>query len=106
LFGWSERLLEAELAMFDKKEDRIPYLKAHLARTREVERLAIVYAKTGQGRQADADAATYERLKADIRFFQATGEVPPPPPEVKIKDDGGLPSPRPEDKPDKKDDQP
>lgn len=80
LFGWSERWLEAELALRDKKKDRIAALKAHVDRTREVERSAINQAKMGVGSDADADAATYERLNAEIRYFQAAGEAPPPSP--------------------------
>lgn len=79
LFGWSERLLDAELALADKKEDRIKALQAHIDRTREVERIAIANANRGIGRQADAHAATYERLNGEIRYFEAAGKVPPPP---------------------------
>ena len=79
LFGWSERWLEAELALRDKKEERIAALKAHVDRTRELERVAIRYAKMGVGDVADADAATYERIEAEIRYFQTAGKAPPPP---------------------------
>src|SRR5262245_23808543 len=70
LFGWSERWLEAELALADKQADRVMALRNHLDRTREVERAAVNSAKTGQGRQADADAATYYRLEAEIRLLK------------------------------------
>jgi len=76
LFGWSERWMEAELALVEKPADRAKVLQAHLARTRDVERIAIGYAKTGQGRQADADAATYYRLEAEIRLNQEGVPVP------------------------------
>jgi hypothetical protein len=49
LFGWSERWLEAELALSDKKADQTAALQAHVDRTRELERLATTYARTGQG---------------------------------------------------------
>ena len=73
LFGWSERWLDAELALADKQADRVKALEAHLDRTRDVERMAVGYAKSGQGRQADADAATYYRLDAEIRLVHETG---------------------------------
>ena len=66
LYGWSERWLEAELALVDKKDDRAKALRDHLDRTREVERMVGDFAKVRQGRQADADAATYYRLEAEI----------------------------------------
>jgi hypothetical protein len=77
LYGWSEHWFEAEMALSDKKADRIKALAAHVDRTREEERLMIAYARSGQGRQADADAATYYRVSAEIQFFEATGELPP-----------------------------
>jgi RNA polymerase sigma factor (sigma-70 family) len=83
LFSWSERWLEAELALSDKKADQTAALQAHVDRTRELEHLAIAYARTGQGRPSDADAATYERVNAEIRFFQVTGKLPAPAPETK-----------------------
>ncbi len=76
LFGWSERLLDVELPLLDKPKDRIAALQAHVDRTREVERIVSTYAKRGVGRTSDADAATYERINAEIRFFQASGKAP------------------------------
>ena len=70
LVGWSERWLDAELALYDKESDRVKALKDHLDRAREVEKIAVGFARTGQGRQADADAATYYRLEAEIRHFK------------------------------------
>jgi RNA polymerase sigma factor (sigma-70 family) len=68
LFGWSERWLEAELALTDNQADRVKALRDHLDRTREVEQMTVGLARTGQGRQADAEAATYYRLEAEIRL--------------------------------------
>lgn len=68
LFGWSERWLEADLALAEKQADRSEAFRNHLDRPREVERAAVGFAKIGQGRQADADAATYYRLEAEIRL--------------------------------------
>jgi hypothetical protein len=76
VFGWSERWLEAELALAAKPADRGKALRDHVERTREVERVAIALARTGQGRQADADAATYYRADAEIRL--AEQEAPRP----------------------------
>ena len=70
LFGWSERWLAAELALADRPANRVKALRDHLDRTREVERAAVNFARTGQGRQADADAATYYRLEAEIRLLK------------------------------------
>jgi RNA polymerase sigma factor (sigma-70 family) len=78
LFGWSERWLEAELALSSKKADRLAALKAHVERTRDVDRMMATYAATGLGKKEDADAATYDRVRAEIRYFQVTGEMPPP----------------------------
>lgn len=70
LFGWSERWLEAELAVAEKQAHRVKALRDHLDRTREVEHVAVHFAKIGQGRQADADAASYYRLEAEIRLLK------------------------------------
>ena len=70
LFGWSERWLEAELALRHDAADRAKALKGHLARTKDVERVAVQSARTGQGMQSDADAATYYRLEAEIRLIK------------------------------------
>jgi hypothetical protein len=78
LFGWSERLLEAEMALLDRKDDRIKALKAHADRTREVERIATAHAKQGIGRDEDAHTATYERINAEIRYVDVTRKAPPP----------------------------
>jgi hypothetical protein len=77
LFGWSERWLEAELALAEKPADRIKPLRDHLARTREVERLTTGLARAGSGRQADAEAATYFRVEAEIRLLKEGVEPDP-----------------------------
>jgi hypothetical protein len=85
VFGWSERWLDAELALSEKPEERVKALRDHLDRTRAVEQTAAALARTGQGRQADADAAAYYRLEAEIRFLKEG--VPPQP----AKPDAGKP---------------
>jgi hypothetical protein len=77
LSGWSERWLDAELALCDKASERVIALREYLDRTREVERLAVALARTGQGRQADAAAATYYRVDAEIRLFKEGVEPHP-----------------------------
>ncbi len=78
LFGWSRRWLDAELALSKDKAARLAALQAHVKRTREVERLMHTFARTGQGRQADASAATYYRAEAEIMLIEAGGELPKP----------------------------
>lgn len=78
LFAWSQRWLEAEMVLSDKKADRIAALKAHLERMRQLEQVAVNNARTGQSGQRDADAATYYRLDAEIRLFRITNKVAPP----------------------------
>jgi hypothetical protein len=85
LFGWSERWLEAELALADKPADRAKALRAHLDRTRDVEGTAALLARAGQGRQADAEAATYYRLQAEARLLKEGVEPLP------AKDENGKP---------------
>lgn len=77
LFGWSERCLEAELALQDEKEGRMKALKAHVDRLRALERIARFNADRGLSDVIESHAATYERTNAEIRYFEATGKVPP-----------------------------
>lgn len=65
---WSERWLDAELALSLARADRLKALEAHVERTKQVEKMADAYAKTGQGRQADASVARYYRADAEIRL--------------------------------------
>ena len=69
LFGWSERWLEAELALAGTPAERVKAFKDHLHRSQEIERLAVHFARIGGGRQEDATAATYYRLQAEIRLI-------------------------------------
>jgi hypothetical protein len=77
---WSERWLKAELAVVigDNKKDRLVAYQDHLERVKAVERLAIALSKTGQGRQSDADGATYFRVEAEIWLLQAGGKLTQP----------------------------
>jgi hypothetical protein len=77
LFGWSERWLEADLALKGKQAERVHVLREHLDRTREVEKIMVAYVNAGQVRQADADAATYYRLEAEIRLYNEGAEPHP-----------------------------
>ena len=76
LFGWSRRWLDAELALSKDKAARLASLQAHVKRTREVEGIADVYAKAGQGQQDHADEATYYRIEAEIMLIEAGGQLP------------------------------
>jgi hypothetical protein len=91
LLGWSERLLEAELALADKKEDQLKALQGHVDRAREVERVVGIYTLRGAARESDVFSATYERLNAVIRYFEATGKLPSPTPKGKDEGRGELP---------------
>ena len=73
LSEWSQRWLDAELALTDAREWRAAALEAHLERSKQVEEIAATFAKTGQGRQADAEAARYFRSDAEIRLREAKG---------------------------------
>jgi hypothetical protein len=74
--AWSRRWLEAEVALAEKKADRVAAYQAHLDRMKEVERLTHNFARTGQGRAEDATGATYFRTEAEIWLIQAGGELP------------------------------
>ena len=69
---WSERWLDAELALSDKPTDQVAALKAHLDRIKEIEKLAEAWTRIGQGHASDALAATYFRVTAEIKLQQAT----------------------------------
>jgi RNA polymerase sigma factor (sigma-70 family) len=77
VFGWSERWLDAELALKVKPEDRVKALRAHLDRCRELERLTAEFAKIGQHRNAESDAATYYRAQAEILLLNEGVEPHP-----------------------------
>jgi hypothetical protein len=85
LFDWSERWLDAELALRDKKDERVKALRDHLDRTRELERMMQASARAGLGVQADVEAATFFRLGAEIRLVKE-GVKPHPAKERKEKD--------------------
>jgi len=74
LMWWSERWLNAELALSEKPAERTAALEAHVQRMKELERIFDGYAKTGQSRESDAQAATYFRAEAEIRLLEAGGK--------------------------------
>ncbi len=73
LLWWSERWLNAELALTEKPAERTAAHEAHVKRLKELEKMFAHYAITGQGRQSDAQAATYFRAEAEIRLLEAGG---------------------------------
>lgn len=70
LFGWSERLLEAEWAMNKNRAEQVQALKDYLVRTRELEKSVQLLFNQGLAVKADADAATYFRVEAEIRLLR------------------------------------
>jgi hypothetical protein len=95
LVGWSRRWLDAQLALCENKKDRLAAYQAHVERTRQEERLMHAIVKAGQGKQADASAATYYRTEAEIMLLEAGGQLPK---EVKRPDEEDLLKPRPQKK--------
>lgn len=77
LFGWSERILKAELPLCETEEARVAAYKANVERTREVERILKGLERTGNVLLSDANAATYYRVEAEILYFKATGKEAP-----------------------------
>jgi EF hand len=70
VYLWSRRWLEAQLDVVSEMggnaaESRVP-LTEHLDRMKELERKTAALASTGQGRQADASAARYFRIQAEL----------------------------------------
>jgi hypothetical protein len=74
LMWWSERWLNAELALSEKPAERTAAHEAHVKRLKELEKMFAHYAKIGQGRDSDARAATYFRAEAEIRLLEAAGK--------------------------------
>ena len=72
--SWSQRWLDAELALSDNRADRVVALRAHLGRAKELEKIATTHMKAGQGRELDTQAATYFRIDAEIQLLQVTSE--------------------------------
>jgi hypothetical protein len=77
LFGWSRRILEAELPLCVNEAARVAAYRANVERTREVERILNRAVQTGIARVADAAAATYYRVEAEILLFKTTGKYTP-----------------------------
>jgi hypothetical protein len=76
LCEWSKHWLEAEMALSEKKEDRLKALTDHLNRVAAIEHATADFARKGVGTQADAEAATYYRVDAEIRLLEAGGTPP------------------------------
>ncbi len=70
-YVWSRRWRDAEEAIKPGKESRLATARAHLKRMQEIARIFAAYAKTGQGRPEDADAAEYYRIQAEIDLARA-----------------------------------
>ena len=76
LSDWSRRWLDAQLALREKKADRIAAYQSHLERATEIERVARNEAESGQRRPDDAIAAAYYRIDAEIMLIEAGGQIP------------------------------
>jgi hypothetical protein len=72
---WSRRWLDAQVDLAKAKDERLPAYREHLERMRVVERMAKAYAATGQGRAADATAAEYSRIQAELLLVQAKAKA-------------------------------
>ncbi len=68
---WSRRWLDAQLELATGKDDRLTAYREHLDRMRALERIAKSYAAAGQGLAADAIAAEYGRIQAELWLEQA-----------------------------------
>ena len=65
---WSQHILQAELDVAKNVVERAAAHQAHLRRASELARITASYAKTGQGRPADALAAEWYRLDAQSQL--------------------------------------
>ena len=72
-YSWSRRWMEAQQALGAGKAAE-QAAQAHLERMKELEKLLAALARTGQGTQADADAAQYYRVEAEIWLSQVKGK--------------------------------
>jgi hypothetical protein len=63
---WSRRWLEGQLDLAEGRQEQQTALRDHLERMKVVERMAQALVTAGQGRPADASAATYHRLQAEL----------------------------------------
>jgi RNA polymerase sigma factor (sigma-70 family) len=77
VFLWSRRWLEAELEAAGGKEQREAALRAHVARMKELVKLAHSLAATGQGRVADATGADYFLAQAELWLLREQGAKKP-----------------------------
>lgn len=74
LMLWSERWLNAELALSEKPADRTAAHEAHVERLKELEKIFDEYAKSGRSRKSDAQAAMSFRAEAEIRLLEERGK--------------------------------
>jgi hypothetical protein len=71
---WSQHILQSQLDAAQDAAQRTAAHQAHLRRTTELARITKSYAKTGQGRPADALAAEWYRLDAESQLERAAAE--------------------------------
>lgn len=68
LFVWSERWLDAELAIAANYLERLNAFQTYRERAIETEHTLAALVQLGQAQQEDADAAAYHRIEAEIRW--------------------------------------
>jgi hypothetical protein len=73
---WSERWLQAQLALAGTKAERIAAFEAHLVRMKDIERVVKQLSEVGLTGPRDVAAAAYHRADAEVQFLQAGGQLP------------------------------
>jgi hypothetical protein len=73
IYRWSQRWLEAEQELNDKKGDRIAAAEAHLRRMKQLEDLVRNVYKAGAVAPIDLPAVEYYRLDAEAALSKAKG---------------------------------
>jgi len=73
-FVWSRRLLEAQLAVSEKKTERVAAHEAYLKRAKAVEQMAKAQFDAGRVTVKDYLEAKFDRLEAEIGLKRAAGK--------------------------------
>jgi hypothetical protein len=73
-FVWSRRLLEAQLAVSEKKAERVAAHEAYLQRAKAVEEMAKALFDAGRVTVKDYLEAKFDRLEAEIGLKRAAGK--------------------------------
>jgi hypothetical protein len=76
LYLWSRRWLDAELDVAKTREARVAAYGDHPQRMRGLEKTAQAFARSGQGHTADAQAAEFFRIQAELWLVRAKKQNP------------------------------